>query len=209
MTYALIRDGEPVEYPFDPARARAVFPDLSFPEVLTDAALEAAGVFRVELAEPPAVTAEEAAEEGPPEFRQCAWRQVWAVRARSESELAQAKASLWEQVKTRREAILAAGCTVPGIGAFQMNPKAMADIHEAVTGALLAEVTGQPFSIAFTLADNSRPELTAEQMMLAGKVVGERKIAMHDHSQDLRKRIEAAANFADLAAIDIEQDWPA
>jgi hypothetical protein len=45
--------------------------------------------------------------------------------------------------------------------------------------------------------------------MLAGKLVGERKIAIHNHSQDLRKRIAAAADFTDLAAIDIEQDWPA
>jgi hypothetical protein len=84
----------------------------------------------------------------------------------------------------------------------------MSNVHEAVTGALLAGATGQPFTITFTLADNSRPVLSAAQIMLAGKIIGERKAAIHAYSQALREEIDAAADHAALDAIDIEAGWP-
>jgi len=123
--------------------------------------------------------------------------------------LAELKDEAWLAVKRLRESRIAAGCTVPGIGTFQTDEKSMANVHEAVSGALLAALTGQPYTIDFTLADNSRPTLNGTQMMLAGKVIGERKSAIHAYSQDvLRAAIYAAADEAELAAIDIEAGWP-
>lgn len=123
--------------------------------------------------------------------------------------LAARKVEVWAEVKKLRDQRLAAGCMVPGVGAFQTDEKSMANVHEAVTGALLAGATGQPFTVQFTLADNSRPTLSAGQMMLAGKFIGERKSAIHAYSQDvLRVAIEAAPDHDTLNAIDIETGWP-
>lgn len=123
--------------------------------------------------------------------------------------LAARKAEKWAEVKRLRDARLAAGFTVPGIGTFQTDEKSMANIHEAVSGALLAGATGQPYTVKFTLADNSRPSLNANQMLLAGKLIGERKSAIHTYSQDvLRPAIEAAISHTALDAIDIEAGWP-
>lgn len=122
--------------------------------------------------------------------------------------LQELKDAVWEKVKAKRATLIAAGATVPGIGTFQTDLVSMANVHEAVTGALLAGATGQPYTITFTLADNSRPTLTAAQIMLAGKVIGERKSAIHAHSATLRAAIEAAADEAEIDAIDIETGWP-
>lgn len=123
--------------------------------------------------------------------------------------LGELQAEKWRAVKRRRDMLLAAGAAVPGVGTFQTDEKSMANIHEAVTGALLAGATGQPFTIEFTLADNSRPVLSAAQMIAVGKLVGERKSAIHAFSQDvLRAAIFGAASAAELDAIDIEAGWP-
>lgn len=123
--------------------------------------------------------------------------------------LALAKAEKWALVKARREVQISAGCTVPGVGTFQTDERSMANIHEAVSGALLAGATGQPYAVKFTLADNTRPTFNATQIMLAGKLIGERKSAIHSHSQDvLRVAIFDAADHATLDAIDIEGGWP-
>jgi hypothetical protein len=121
-----------------------------------------------------------------------------------------AKDAKWERVKALRAEKLAAGCTIPGVGAFQTDERSMANIHEAVTGALLAAAAQLPYTIEFTLADNTRPTFNGAQMMAIGKVVGERKSAIHDYSQDVLKvAIYAATDHAALDAIDIETGWPA
>jgi hypothetical protein len=115
----------------------------------------------------------------------------------------------WRRVKDLRTAKLASGCAVPGVGTFQTDEKSMANILEAVSGAMLATIAGLPYTVSFTLANDTRPVFNGQQMMMIGKFIGERKSAIHAYSQDvLRVSIFATASHVELEALDIETGWP-
>lgn len=117
------------------------------------------------------------------------------------------KAAIWERAKQLRDAAIDAGVDVIGIGRFDSDPPSRVNINGAVTMALLAQMNSQPFAMTWKLQDNSLAELDAAQMIGVGAAVGQHVAACHAHAQTLGLAIQAAADHAALAAIDIEAGW--
>jgi hypothetical protein len=204
MAYALIIDNEVADYPFDLSQVRRRFPDLSFPEMLTDAALAAAGLVPVDPVDPPAVTAEQAAEEGPPVIADGACRQVWTVRARSESELAAAKAALLNDVDVWAERVRLRFIT-PGAGQAMTY---IAKNAEAVV-YLADNATPTPFLSAEAAAIDST--VAALALEVRDSAIGWQAAgaAIEANRRGLKVAIRTAGTFAELEAIDINEGWPA
>lgn len=115
---------------------------------------------------------------------------------------------LWEEVKTQREERLAAGVTTP-FGLVQTDTVSRGYVTGLVTRALIALVNAEAgFSRSFTTAANTSITLDAAQIIAMGALVEEYVNAVHEHSQNLREQIDAAADMAELLAIDISVGWP-
>jgi hypothetical protein len=81
--------------------------------------------------------------------------------------------------------------------------------------ALMAKTFGQPFSIVWTMADNSNVEHDADQMLALGMAVGQFMNACHQNLIAIRAAIAAivatgdpVADQAALDAVDLEAGWP-
>lgn len=213
MSYVLTDGKEVIAYPLDREAVRALNPAYSLPASLSDEMLTGFGMFLVSEATPPQITAAQALREIAPIKTKDGWQQQWTIDDLSADQvaakLAAAKAEVWDQVKAERAKAIEAGCTFPGIGVFQTDAASMASLTEGVAGALLAAVTSQPFTVDWTLADNTIAKLNGQQMLLVGKVIGERKSACHARSHALRVEIETSKDFASLMAIKVKDGWPA
>lgn len=122
--------------------------------------------------------------------------------------LAQAQAEKWEMVKRRRDAAIASGVSVPGIGIFDSDPVSILNISGAVTGAIMATLASEAFAISWKLANNSVVMLDAAQMQTVGSVALGYVAAAHANAQALGLTIQAATTTAQVSAIDIEEGWP-
>ncbi len=123
-------------------------------------------------------------------------------------DMAKARAPLWDAVKVRRSAEIDAGVTVPGIGDFDGDAASRENVAGATSAAMAAKAAAVPFSVTWTLRDNSRVVLDADQI-IAVHLAGVARIdAIHTHAATLRALIEAAEDEAALEAIDIEEGWP-
>lgn len=122
--------------------------------------------------------------------------------------LDETKADCWFRVKNRRAAAIAGGVDVVGIGVVQSDETSKLKISGAVQMAMIAQSAGSPFSVVWTLADNSTATLNAGQMIGMGLAVGQHEYACHSNARNFRALIEAAASIAEIEAIDIEAGWP-
>lgn len=123
-------------------------------------------------------------------------------------DMAVLRATRWEAVKRKRAEIIDGGILVEGIGPFDTDEPARANVSGAAIAALAAIALHMPFEAGWTLRDNSRATLTAQQMvtvhMTGVGFIG----AVHGHAASLREQIEAAPTIEALDAIDIESGWP-
>lgn len=115
-------------------------------------------------------------------------------------DLTASRASAWSAVKRERDArefgtFEHAGATFDGDEAAQRR------INLAVLGAQAALSAGQPWSIDWTLADNSVITLSASDMIAVAESLGANIQAAHDWARDLRVQIEAAQTVEQLDAI--------
>jgi hypothetical protein len=140
------------------------------------------------------------------------WHRNWTIEQLSAEDAAAAfeslRGALWDRVKALREAHSAAGVTVPDLGSFDSDPGSCLRLSGATTDALLAQMNSEPYSVRWTLKDNSEVALGAPQIKAVGRAVVAHIAACHDRSKDLRALIEAATDPSELAAIDVEADWP-
>ena len=120
-----------------------------------------------------------------------------------------AKAELWAEAKAQRDALLDAGCNVPGIGRFDTDAASRLNLAGAVLGAVMAARAQQPFSIDWKLADNTIATLDGAQMQQVGLAVLARHSAIHKRAQVLGNAIENAANANALKAVNPDTGWPA
>jgi hypothetical protein len=208
MTFARIENGVIAQYPYSESELRADNFGTSFPLDLTGVDLSDFGVVVVGPTAMPSTTIEQAIDEATPALVEGVWQQVWTVRARTADELTAAKLAKWELVKAKYQAVLAAGLPIAGLGTVQTDPASFDNIHQAMTGAIVAQMLSLPYTINFTLANNTSPTLNGAQMLSIGEACGNFKSHLHDHSQTLRSQIEATATFAALEAVDIEGGWP-
>lgn len=111
-----------------------------------------------------------------------------------------AKASAWERVKLARDAAEQADFACDG-ATYQAD-------RERITGAtqlaLLAQLADAPYSIDWTLSDNSLRTLDAAGMIAVGAALGEHVAGVFAIGRDLREQIAAATTIEQLDAI----QWP-
>lgn len=119
-----------------------------------------------------------------------------------------ARAALWEKVKAKRFAVEEGGCPTP-LGPMDSDPVSQQKINGAVTMYMVAAGAGQPFSIDWTMADNSTVTHDGPAIVAAGVAMGTHVATCHAVAIALRAQIAACTTFEGLDAIDIEgAPWP-
>lgn len=112
-----------------------------------------------------------------------------------------ARARKWAEIKGERDRLENGGFDVPGVGRFDSDADSRARIVGAVTAAKIAHDAGQPYSIAWTLADNSTAELDAQIAIAVGFALLAHVNTIHQHSRNLREQIDAAQDLQALDAV--------
>ena len=135
---------------------------------------------------------------------QMGWTHSGKAFARPVPPLPVAKLASWDQAKAKRDAMIDGGVAVPGIGTFDSDEASRVNIIGAVVMAQIALANSQPFSIKWTLADNSVVELDAAKMIAVGAVVFQHVAGVHMAAQSARAAIEAAEDRAELATVDVD-----
>lgn len=110
------------------------------------------------------------------------------------------KAQAWERIKAARE-LEEFGVFTWGGGTFDCDQISQQRIQGAAQLASLAMAAGQPFSIDWTMADNSTMTLGASDMIGVGMAMGAHINACHTKSRLLRNQINAAASAEEIEAI--------
>ena len=121
--------------------------------------------------------------------------------------LGEAKAGLKAEVNALRDLYQVGPAPSPK-GAVQSDLASQAKINGAVLMAVLASQAGQPFSVAWTMANNSNVLHNAAEVIAMGQAVGLYVAACHAHGGAVKAAIDAAGDFAALDAIDINVGWP-
>lgn len=114
--------------------------------------------------------------------------------------LADAALAKWEQMKLLRTTSELKPFTCDG-ATYDSNKE---QIMGAVQLATLAQLAGQPFSIDWTLKDNSTKTLNASAMIAVGIALGKHVAAIYDQGRVIRDRIAAATTVEAINAI----EWP-
>lgn len=114
--------------------------------------------------------------------------------------LQQTKDQKWQSVKQER--------SLRENSTFTYNGNLYDADKEHIPGAaqlaLLAKSANQPFSINWTLADNSVVTLDADEMIAVGAALGSYINSIYDTARDLRDQINAATTIAEVDSI----QWP-
>lgn len=111
-----------------------------------------------------------------------------------------AKIMRWAVIKVYRDAAEFGSFTWDG-STFDSDQISQSRIQGAVQLAQLALSQGQPFSIDWTLADNTSRTLNAIQMISVGVDMGEHINACHMKARMLREQINAATTKEELDVI--------
>lgn len=130
--------------------------------------------------------------------------------------LAEVQRDRWQEAKAFRRKRMTGGVAVDIDGVARvfdtrddtLKPSQRL-IEQAAGEALRAIVRGLPFSKEFTLADNTRLTLDAEQMMAVGDAVVANNQACQDAGNAIRDQIYAPGiDEAGVAAVDITAGYP-
>lgn len=117
------------------------------------------------------------------------------------------RASVWEAVRAARDRAEWWGCSTP-LGRADSDPDSQRKVAGAVQLAMIAQAGGAPFSIDWTMQDNSSVPHDAAAMITLGVAVGQHVAACHAVALAKRSAIDGADNVEALMAIDIEGGWP-
>jgi hypothetical protein len=114
--------------------------------------------------------------------------------------LNEAKEQKWATLKDARTAAESAPFICDG-SVYQADKER---ISGAVQLALLAQLAGQPFTIDWTLSDNTVRTLDAAQMIAVGVAMGTSVSAIFGTARSLREQLDAATTIVEVDAI----GWP-
>lgn len=114
---------------------------------------------------------------------------------------------IWNAVRDARDAHIDGGAMTPS-GAVDSDSLARSNVSGATIAALVAKLNSVPYSITWTMLDNTPITLDADGMIGMGMAVLAHVNACHERARELRAEIEAAANMAELLAIDVMAGWP-
>ena len=118
--------------------------------------------------------------------------------------LAAIRADKWTAIKVSRDAAINSPLVTPH-GIFDSDPLSRANIAGAVALAQTLAAATPPFSITYTLADNTSVVLDGPGMVSVGLLLGAKVQAAFATARALRVRIDAAMTADAVAAI----TWPA
>lgn len=127
----------------------------------------------------------------------------------ADDDLDAARVRKWAQIKAERDRLESGGFDVQGLGHFDSDAESRARIVGAVTAAKIAQDAGQPYAIAWTLADNTTVDLDAAATIAVGFALLAHVNAIHQRSRALRLAIDAAPDAQAVAAIHWAEDSPA
>lgn len=113
----------------------------------------------------------------------------------------------WSAVKAARDMVRDGGCATPA-GRADSDPASRGLISGAVQMALLAVQMGEPFSIEWTMADNSLVQLDAPGMLALGIAVGRHVDACHAEGASRRLALDAAESRQEIEAVPVLEGWP-
>ena len=123
-------------------------------------------------------------------------------------DLTDARSKKWEAVKAHRDLVVDGGCATPH-GPLQSDSESRLKISGAVQMAILAQMTETPFTIVWTMADNSLVTLDAAQTIEMGLLVANHVGAAFAVGIALRSAINAVETLEELEAINIlYAGWP-
>ncbi len=118
-----------------------------------------------------------------------------------------AKATRWDEAKSHRDLTASSGC-ITALGRVDTDADSQRKIVGAVTAAMIAKQAGAPFSIDWTMADNSVVTHSADQLIAMGMAVTAFLSACQNAGTAIRDAIDAAISADALAAIDITIGYP-
>ena len=118
----------------------------------------------------------------------------------SDAKFQRAIADKWESIKASRDAAEFGKFTALA-HVFDGDEQSKSRISDAVLMAVLSQSAGQPFSINWTLADNSVVALSGAQMIAVGTALGQHVAQTFEKGRALRTQIKAAQNHAALNLI--------
>lgn len=137
----------------------------------------------------------------PPDDELQTW--AWDATARrwvAQPTLTALKVDARERIKAAREAAVSEP-KVTAYGIFDATLEARSNLAGVVAMAQTAAKLGLPSTVSYTLADNTRPEFTLEQLEYAALQVGAQVQACYDHAEALFQQIEAATTAEQLDAV--------
>ena len=134
-----------------------------------------------------------------------AWA-AWDVQAKQWTDprnLPALKAAQWEVIKAERMAREYSTFVWDG-SEFDCDRDGTGKVLGAVQTALIAAQANQPFSIDWTLADNTVRTLSGADMIGAGMALSAQVSSIYDTARLLREQIEAATTAEEVQAV----TWP-
>jgi hypothetical protein len=114
-----------------------------------------------------------------------------------------AKADAWSAIKMARANALMSPLVTPH-GTFDCSPQSQDNIMRAYLFATKLAELGQPSDVSFTLANNTRPTFTVQQITSVAIAMGAREKQAYDLAATLRTQIDAAQTIEEAEAI----TWP-
>lgn len=106
----------------------------------------------------------------------------------------------WGRIKAQRDAAEWGGFDTP-FGRFDSDPNSQTKIIGAAQLASIAAARGEPFSIRWTLQDNSTVMLDAPAMIAVGAAMGRHIDSVHQIGRAKRAAIEAATTYDAIMAV--------
>lgn len=113
------------------------------------------------------------------------------------------KVKKWWELKTERDRREYAGFVWDN-SVFDSDTVSQGRIQGAVQLAIIAQQANQPFSINWTLKDNSARMLNGTEMVQVGMALAQHVQTLHETARILRAQVDSAENDQQLAAI----NWP-
>lgn len=110
------------------------------------------------------------------------------------------KVQKWNEMKTQRDAVEFGGFVWNGY-TFDSDQLSQQRIQGAAQMAQIAASQGQPYSITWTLADNSGLVLTGDEMISVGMQMGFHIDSCHARGRELREQINSASTREEVEAI--------
>ncbi len=124
-----------------------------------------------------------------------------------ETPIAEVRAARWAEVRAQRDSQQRSGCMTP-LGRVDTDGDSQLKIAGSVQMAMIAQAAGQPFSIEWTMQDNSTVTHDAAAMITMGIAVGRHIAACHEAALLKRAAIDVAGDVAAIAAVPVEGGWP-